>query len=111
MAKAANTEAAKPAEATAPTRGDLDEALGMLPGDQTDPDYVVDGMRAYFGTLFTDADEARVRHAVRPPPPVVETVAMRRNPDFHPAPHSADVHPDEVEAWTRGGWVVDDGAH
>lgn len=37
-------------------------------------------------------------------------VVMVRNPNIHPAPHSAHVHLDEVENFKPGGWVIDDGA-
>jgi len=36
-----------------------------------------------------------------------QTVRMVRNPDEYPAPHSADVHVDEVAAWQRHGWIVE----
>jgi hypothetical protein len=32
-------------------------------------------------------------------------VRMVRDADAYPAPHSADVHPDEVENFAAGGWV------
>lgn len=50
----------------APTRKGLDMALASLPGDHTDADYVVRGMRGHFGELFTDDDEAAVRELVKP---------------------------------------------
>ena len=31
---------------------------------------------------------------------------MIRDPEYWPAPHSADVHPDEVGNYAAGGWVV-----
>lgn len=50
------------------SRKELDEAIRGLPGEQNDPDYVVNAMRAHFGEdLFTDADEARVRELVVKP--------------------------------------------
>lgn len=49
------------------TRKELDGALAALPGNQTDPDYVVNGMRGYFADLFTADDEAKVRDLVKPP--------------------------------------------
>lgn len=49
-----------------PSRAELDAALAALPGDNKDPEYVVKAMRAHFGDLFTAADEARVREAVKP---------------------------------------------
>ncbi len=52
-----------------PSREQLDATLDALPGDQTDPDYVVNAMRAHFGALFTADDEARVRSLVKPPAP------------------------------------------
>lgn len=51
---------------SAPTRKSLDQALAALPGDNTDPDYVVGAMRSYFGALFTADDEARVRDVIKP---------------------------------------------
>jgi hypothetical protein len=47
-----------------PTRKQLDEALAGLPGEQTDPDYVVNSMRSFFGDLFTSGDEMMVRETV-----------------------------------------------
>lgn len=49
------------------TREELDTALATLPGDYTDPDFVVTGMRRHFGELFTAADEAKIRDLVKPP--------------------------------------------
>lgn len=34
------------------------------------------------------------------------TVAMVRNEEQYPAPHTADVHVDEVENWAKHGWLV-----
>ena len=36
------------------------------------------------------------------------TIRMTRDPAFYPAPHSADVHPDEVENYRKGGFAVAD---
>lgn len=49
------------------SRKALDAALGALPGDQGDPDYVVASMRSFYGDLFTQEDEARVRELVKAP--------------------------------------------
>ena len=35
-------------------------------------------------------------------------VQMKRDPESYSAPHSAQVHPDEVENYAVGGWEVDD---
>jgi hypothetical protein len=35
-----------------------------------------------------------------------QTVKMKRDPEFFPAPHTADVHPDEVDNWKKRDWVV-----
>lgn len=51
------------------TRDHLDDALAELPGGNTDPDYVVNAMREFYGELFTDEDEARVRETVKAPAP------------------------------------------
>ncbi len=37
------------------------------------------------------------------------TVRMIRD-ETHPEPRSADVHPDEVDAYRAGGWIPDDTA-
>lgn len=56
--------AQKQAKGEGPTRKQLDEAIAALPGEQTDPDYVVGAMRSHFGDLFTAGDEMMVREAV-----------------------------------------------
>lgn len=52
---------------SAVARAELDKALAGLPGDNTDPDYVVGAMRAHFKDLFTAEDEAKVRELVMAP--------------------------------------------
>ncbi|CAG9177740.1 hypothetical protein [Cupriavidus pampae] len=52
---------------SAVARAELDKALAGLPGDNTDPDYVVGAMRSHFKDVFTDADEAKVRALVKAP--------------------------------------------
>jgi len=54
----------------APTRENLDAQLALLPGTYTDPDYVVNGMRAHYGEVFTADDEVKVRDLVKPAPPM-----------------------------------------
>lgn len=49
------------------SRKALDAALNALPGDKVDPDYVVGSMRSFYGDLFTQEDEARVRELVKAP--------------------------------------------
>ncbi|WP_059395532.1 hypothetical protein [Pseudomonas putida] len=49
------------------SRKALDAALDKLPGDQSDPDYVVGSMRSFYGELFTQEDESRVRELVKAP--------------------------------------------
>jgi hypothetical protein len=39
------------------------------------------------------------------PRDVIKLVRMQRDPDSYPAPHRADVHPDEVTNYAAGGWV------
>lgn len=39
------------------------------------------------------------------PAKAAKLVRMVRDADAYPAPHSADVHPDEVENFAAGGWV------
>jgi hypothetical protein len=36
----------------------------------------------------------------------IAIVQMVRDAKEYPAPHSADVHPDEVENYKVGGWTV-----
>jgi hypothetical protein len=38
--------------------------------------------------------------------PAEQTVKMRRDPELNPAPHEADVHPDEVAHFRAHGWSV-----
>ncbi|WP_248769069.1 hypothetical protein [Pseudomonas sp. MWU12-2345] len=37
--------------------------------------------------------------------PVIAFVNMQRDPDIYDAPHTAQVHPDEVQNYYPGGWV------
>lgn len=57
------------ADVAGPTRDDLIEALASLPGDYTDPEYVITHMRKHFGDLFLDVDEETIRNTVKPAPP------------------------------------------
>jgi hypothetical protein len=50
-------------------RAALNKALAELPDGNTDPDYVVNAMRNYFGPIFTVEDEAKVRELVTAPEP------------------------------------------
>ncbi|WP_055134588.1 HeH/LEM domain-containing protein [Pseudomonas mediterranea] len=52
-------------ETISPTREELDSALSALPGDHTNPEYVIKHMRTHFGELFTDGDESLVRERVK----------------------------------------------
>lgn len=52
---------------TAAARAELEKALAELPGENTNPDYVVGAMRAHFKGVFTDEDEAKVREIVKAP--------------------------------------------
>jgi len=36
----------------------------------------------------------------------VAFVTMVRDPEVHPAPHTAQVHPEEVKNYYSGGWAV-----
>ena len=36
------------------------------------------------------------------------TVRMKRDPEIYQPPYEAYVHPDEVENWRAGGWVLAD---
>lgn len=37
--------------------------------------------------------------------PAIRFVSMKRDSDAYPEPHTAQVHPDEVENYQLGGWV------
>jgi hypothetical protein len=37
---------------------------------------------------------------------VPQTVRMKRDPDLNAAPHTADVHPDEVANMQAAGWQI-----
>lgn len=41
------------------------------------------------------------------PVPEVTTIKMVRNQEQYPYPWTADVHPDEVENWKFGGWLLE----
>jgi hypothetical protein len=41
-----------------------------------------------------------------PSAPQLQLVPMVRDGSHFPEPHTADVHPDEVDNYLRGGWVV-----
>lgn len=47
------------------------------------------------------AQEAQEQHAGD----VVKTVPMKRDPELFPQPHTADVHPDEVQHYEAAGFV------
>lgn len=83
---------------------ELTAALAALPGEYTDAEYVVSGMRKHFGEAFTDVHEAFVREVVVERAPAVQLVPMVRSADDFPEPHTADVHPDEVANYAAGGW-------
>lgn len=36
----------------------------------------------------------------------IQFVKMARNPEQYPAPHEAQVHPDEVDNYRPGGWEI-----
>ena len=42
----------------------------------------------------------------RAPKGTIVCVKMHREPEQFPAPHSADVHPAEVETYGAAGWIV-----
>ncbi len=52
--------------------------------------------------MTDDIEAADTPHRGRPPKP--KTVRMVRDSDLFPAPHEADVHPDEVENMKRHDW-------
>lgn len=83
----------------------LSAAIAELPGDYTDADFVVSGMRSYFAEVFTDEHEAQIRAVVVAPAAAPQLVPMVRSASHYPAPHTADVHPDEVANFAAGGWT------
>ena len=50
------------------------------------------------------ADETPRSPAVAEKPAEVVLVKMKRDPTHWPAPHTADVHPNEVNNYRVGGW-------
>jgi hypothetical protein len=64
-----------PAPPAALARAELDQALASLPGEYSDAEYVVNGMRGHFGELFTPDDEATVRALVKVPSTSTEPAA------------------------------------
>ena len=105
----AKARAEAEAEALAQVRAEelakLSAAIAELPGDYTDADFVVSGMRGYFAEVFTDEHEAQIRAVVVARPAGPQLVPMVRSASQYPAPHTADVHPDEVANYTAGGWT------
>lgn len=61
--------------------------------------------------LTKEQKAARAAEAAQPQadtaePQAVALVSMKRDPAMYPAPHSADVHPDEVQNFTAAGFVA-----
>lgn len=99
----------------------LDASLAKLPGDYSEPDYVVEGMRRHYGALFTSEDEARVRAAfpapaesvdpvipaapatdeVNPPAPDTPTPAQEPAPDVPAAAETAPAEEPAKQATTK----------
>jgi hypothetical protein len=58
-------------------RAEIDGIVEDLPGEYSDPDYVVNAMRVRFGENFTAEDEAAVRRRVIPGnPPAADAAAF-----------------------------------
>ena len=106
----AKVRAEAEAEALAQVRAEelarLVAAIAELPGDYTDADFVVSGMRGYFAEVFTDEHEAQIRAVVVARDAGPQLVHMTRDASAYPAPHAAEVHPDEVGNYTAGGWQI-----
>jgi hypothetical protein len=60
---------------------------------------------------FDDASEGKPaapkEKASAPKEKVVKNVKMVRDPEQYPAPHTADVHPNEVKNYALGGWMIE----
>ena len=78
-------------------RAELDAALERLPDDKNDPDYVVRAMRSHFGTVFTDADEARVREVVVAPAAQAPATAPADEVAAAPAPAAPAAAPEPAK--------------
>ncbi|UIS24756.1 hypothetical protein P9A53_gp23 [Xanthomonas phage vB_Xar_IVIA-DoCa6] len=80
-------------------RKELDQAIAGLPGDHTDPDYVVNSMRNHWGDLFTAGDELMVREVVVKPEgdKTDATVGDQTNTQT-PEPPKAPIMPSLAEA-------------
>lgn len=83
-------------------RSKLDEALAALPGIHTDPDYVVSGMRSFFGEVFTIEDEAKVRELVIRKAPVADPVTEVKPPIAGTQKDAKDMTKEELEAKYSG---------
>lgn len=67
--------------------------------DDNAPDVIAEGSEVTTGT--TAEAGADVQNASS-----VAFVTMVRDPEVHPAPHTAQVHPEEVKNYYSGGWAV-----
>lgn len=63
------------------------------------PEVITDGSEVTTGTNAEAG--AGVQNASS-----VAFVTMVRDPEIHPAPHTAQVHPEEVKNYYSGGWAV-----
>lgn len=80
------------------TREYLDVSLAALPGEQNDPDYVVNSMRAYFGEVFTADDEAKVRAVVKAPRGKLPIAELRAYLDGKDIAYPADAKKADLQA-------------
>lgn len=59
-----------------------------------------------FSALSAD-EQAKILADVAPGDEDIKFVTMVRDAEQYPEPHSAEVHPDEVDNYRPGGWEIE----
>lgn len=59
-----------------------------------------------FSALSAD-EQAKILIAAPQVEDEIDYVTMVRDPEQYPEPHSAQVHPDEVDNYRPGGWEIE----
>lgn len=106
MAKNQTKAAAKPAPTPDVDPAVAAKALEISLLTQEQFDALTEGEQGNYYNAAKAALAVPVETAT-PPAPAVETVKMVRDAEQYPeGPHAAEVHPDEVDNFKAGGWVV-----
>jgi hypothetical protein len=104
MAKNQPKAAAKPATTTAVDAVQT-EALNLSGLTQEQFSALTEGEQGNYLNAAKAALAVPVEAATHPAP-AADTVKMVREAETNPKPHTADVHPDEVDNFKAGGWVL-----